>query len=819
MSPRSTTRPSAVLRTVLCVAMLLAWAGGVVAGEPAIRVHPSRVVLEGAADRQRVIVQAVDADGRTRDLTSRARLVPSLPDKVRIVDGMLEPLADGKLELEVSVDGRRLQVPVTVRNASARAPVRFGLDVMPALTKGGCNSGSCHGASRGQRGFRLSVFGFDPAGDYFRITREFVGRRIDLARPAASLLLAKPSEQVVHGGGQRFDSDSEMYGVLLRWLEQGAPRDPKDMPRVRRLEVFPSEVVLSGAAAGAEGQPAAGDSHRLVVRAHYDDGTDRDVTGLSVFTSTNTAAAVVSFEGVVSGQQQGESFVMVMYGENNVGLPVIVVPAGPAAEFPVLPVANRIDELIHGKLRKLRIVPSKVCDDGTFLRRVYLDTIGLLPEPGEHARFVADKRPDKRKRLVDELLSRPEFTDLWVMKWAELLQVRNVKGGFFGWLRKQYLANVPMDRMVRELLTAEGGFFRDPPAQYFRQVGKPKILAENLAQVFMGTRIQCAQCHNHPFDRWTMNDYYGFAAFFAQLGSKRNWEDTREQIVFNKGSGEVRHPIDDRVMAPKFLGGAVPRLAGRDRRAVLAEWLTTAENPWFARNLANIAWAQYFGRGIVDEVDDVRLSNPPSNPELLDFLADRLVADGYDFRKLIRTITRSHAYQRTTGPTPSNRRDQRNFARAEFRRLRAEVLHDCLCQATGVPSRLGGFPLGTRAVQLPVASMSSEFLNTFGRSNRETVCSCEVDVQPNLSQALHLINGSTTWGKIERGDVLGQLMTRHDDPGNLIDALYVRCLSRRPTTGERTRLVAAVIAATDRAEIYQDLFWALLNSKEFVFNH
>lgn len=819
MSPGSITRPTADLRGVLCVALLLACAGGVVAGEPVIRVYPSRVVLEGAADRQRVIVQAVDPDGRTLDLTSRARLVPSLPGRVRIVDGMLEPLVDGTLELEVSVDGRRVQVPVTVRDAAAKAPVRFGLDVMPVLTKGGCNSGSCHGASRGQRGFRLSVFGFDPAGDYFRITREFVGRRIDLARPASSLLLTKPSEQVVHGGGQRFDSDSEMYTVLLKWLEQGAPVDGKDVPRVTRLEVFPSEVVLSGAGAGAGGQPAAGDSHRLVVRAHYDDGTDRDVTGLSVFTSTNTAAALVSFAGVVSGQQRGESFVMVMYGEHNVGLPVIVVPSGPTAKFPALPVANRVDELVHAKLRKLRVVPSKLCDDGTFLRRVYLDTIGLLPEPSEYARFVADQRPDKRKRLVDTLLGRPEFTDLWVMKWAELLQVRNVKGGFFGWLRKRYLANVPMDRMVRELLTAEGGFFRDPPAQYFRQVGKPKILAENVAQVFMGTRIQCAQCHNHPFDRWTMNDYYGFAAFFAQLGSKRNWEDTREQIVFNTGSGEVRHPIDDRVMAPRFLGGKVPKLAGRDRRAVLAEWLTDAGNPWFARNLANIAWAQYFGRGIVDEVDDVRLSNPPSNPELLDFLADRLVADGYDFRKLIRTITLSHAYQRATEPTPSNLRDHRNFARAEFRRLRAEVLHDCLCQATGVPSRLGGFPLGTRAVQLPVASMSSEFLTTFGRSNRETVCSCEVDVQPNLSQALHLINGSTTWGKIERGHVLEQLMTRHDDPGDVIDALFVRCLSRRPTKDERTRLLAAVVAATDRAEIYQDLFWALLNSKEFLFNH
>ena len=788
-----------------------------IADAPVIRVYPSRVTLDGAADRQRVIVQSVSADGRTRDLTSRARLVASVADRIRIVGGVLEPLADGALDLVVTVGGRRLVVPVTVRRADMTSPVRFGLDVMPVLTKGGCNSGSCHGASRGQRGFRLSVFGFDPAGDHFRITREFVGRRIDLARPAESLLLTKPSEQVVHGGGQRFDADSEMYRVLLKWLEQGAPRDPQDVSRVKRLEVFPSEVVLSGTRPGEDA--AAESSHRLVVRAHYDDGTDRDVTGLTVFTSTNTASAVVSADGVVSGQRRGESFVMAMFGEHNVGLPVIVVPGGPVAAFPDLPVANRVDELIHRKLRKLRVVPSPLCDDSTFLRRVYLDTIGLLPQPGEYDRFIADKRPDKRKRLVDELLKRPEFTDLWVMKWAELLQVRNVKGGFFGWLRKRLLANVPMDRMVRELLTAEGGFFRDPPAQYFRQVGKPKILAENVAQVFMGTRIQCAQCHNHPFDRWTMNDYYGFAAFFAQLGSKRNWEDTREQIVFNKGAGEVRHPIDDRVMPPKFLGGEVPKLGRRDRRAVLAEWLTADGNPWFSRNLANIAWAQFFGRGIVDQVDDVRLSNPPSNPELLDFLANRLVTDGYDFRKLIRVITLSFAYQRATEPTASNLDDRRNFSHASFRRLRAEVLHDCLCQATGVPSRLGGFPLGTRAVQLPVAAMSTEFLDTFGRSDRETVCSCEVDVQPNLSQALHLINGATTWGKIEGGEVLKRLMTAGDEPATVISALYVRCLSRQPTARERTRLLAAVAAADDRNEIYQELFWALLNSKEFLFNH
>ena len=800
--------------TARCLALCVL-CGAARADTPTIRVYPPRVILDGATDYQRLLVQATDTSGMTRDLTTIAVIKATTPNIVRIDGGTLRPVANGTLDITVHVAGKRLVVPVTVRHAQQMSPVRFGLDVMPVLTKGGGNSGSCHGASRGQRGFRLSVFGFDPGGDYFRITREFVGRRIDLARPADSLLLTKPAEQVVHGGGQRFDSDSEMYRVLLKWLEQGAPRDPKNVTRVKRLEVFPSEVVLPSAGQG--GDPTA--SHRLIVRAHYEDGTNRDVTGLTVFTSTNETAAAVSGDGTIHGQRRGESFIMAMYGEHNVGLPVLVVPDDPAASFPNLPVANRVDELVHRKLRKLKVTPSPICDDATFLRRVHIDTIGLLPRPADYHRFMADQRADKRQRLVDDLLGRPEFTDLWVMKWAELLQVRNVKGGFFGWLRKRFLANVPMDRMVRELLTAEGGFFRDPPAQYFRQVGKPRILAENVAQVFMGTRIQCAQCHNHPFDRWTMNDYYGFTAFFAQLGSKRNWEDTREQIVFNKGSGEVRHPIDDRVMPPRFLGGEIPRLGRRDRRAVLAEWLTAPDNPWFARNLANIAWAQFFGRGIVEPVDDVRLSNPPSNPELLDFLAATLVADGYDFRRLIRMITLSHAYQRATRPNASNLEDRRNFSHASFRRLRAEVLHDCLCQATAVPSRLGGFPLGTRAVQLPVAAMSTDFLDTFGRSDRDTVCSCEVDVQPNLSQALHLINGATTWGKITSGTVLAQLRAKHETPTQVISALFVRCLSRPPTDQERERLMKTVSAAEDPAEIYQELFWALLNSKEFLFNH
>ena len=772
-----------------------------------LNVFPRRVSLTHRRDAQRLLVQARLADGRTRDVTDLAEWRLADETHVQLRSHALRPLADGKTTLDVGYAGRRLSVPVTVSGAQADLPISFSRDVMPVFLRAGCNSGSCHGASRGQRGFRLSVFGFDPDGDYHRLTREFVGRRINLAVPGQSLLLLKPTEQVSHDGGERFAIDSELYHRLLEWLEEGALRDVGEVPQPVALDVYPPEVVLDGGA------------QRFIARARYSDGTDRDVTPLTVFSSSNPTAATIAADGILTAGKRGESLVLARFDTFSVGVPVIVVPPEGAFHWPDVSARNYIDQLVQTKLRKLRVLPSPVCDDQTFLRRVTIDTVGLLPTRSEYRDFLADGDPNKRRQLVERLLARREFSDLWVTKWAELLQIDRIKGGFFGWLAKNYNANVGIDKMVRELLTAEGGFFRDPPVQYFRRVKEPTKLAENVAQVFMGTRIQCARCHNHPFDRWTMDDYYSFSAFFAQLGSKHNWEDTRELIVFNTGSGEVRHQRDQRVMRPKFLGGAVPEIQGRDRRAVLAEWLTSEDNPWFARNLANIIWAQYFGRGIVDPVDDVRVSNPPSNPALLDALSRKLVENGFDFRRLILDIASSRTYQQSTVYDASNQHDQTNFSHARFRRPRAEVLHDCICQATDSPTRLGGFPLGTRAVQMPIASMSTYFLKTFGRSDRDTVCTCEVDVEPSLSQALHLINGETTWGKIKRGGLVGRLLKQHSDPQRVIEELYIRCLTREPTDQETARLTPLLNQTDGHEQILEDVFWALLNSKEFLFNH
>ena len=790
------------LLTLLCLAPLQL-------GASEMRVYPSQVRLAGKLDHQTLVVQLRTSTGITRDVTDQVQWSLSRTKIVQLKGNRLRPVAAGACLLTAKFGQHVAKVPVQVVAPKRFRPTSFRLDVMPVFMKAGCNSGTCHGFSRGQNGFRLSVFGFDPLGDHFRLTRQFIGRRINLAEPRESLILTKPSGEVAHGGGQRFKAGDRLYATIERWIEAGASLEKSNPIVPIHLDVFPPDAVLE----------TGGKKQKLTVRATYSDGSTRDVTELAVLSSSNSTTTKINRETIVSGKR-GESFVMARFASFAVGIPVIVVPANQSFQFPVTKQRNYIDKLIDEKLRKLRIVPAGLCTDEEFVRRVFLDMVGTLPNVSEYRAFMADRRRDKRARLVDQLLKRPGFTDIWVMKWAELLQIRRIKGGFFNWLTKRFQANVPMDRLVRELLTAEGGFFRDPPVQYFERVGDPAKLAENAAQVFMGTRIQCARCHNHPFDRWTMDDYFGFAAFFAQLGYKRAPEDSREKIVFNQGSGDIRHPTTNQIALPTFLGGGLAKVKpGQDRRAVLAHWLTEKGNPWFSRNLANIAWAQFFGRGIIDPVDDVRISNPPSNERLLKTLAAKLVGYNYDFRKLIRDICLSRTYQASSSANASNKSDTRNFARAQFRRLRAEVLHDSICQATSQPSRLGGFPLGTRAVELPVAAMSTYFLKTFGRSDRETVCSCEVDVQPTLSQTLHLINGETIWQKVKQGSVIAKRLQADTDETKIIEELYIRCLTRKPDREELNSLAKLLSQAKDKKEWLEDLFWALLNSKEFLFNH
>lgn len=797
-----------------------------------LQVYPKDAILQSLRGKQQIMLQAKFADSTTRDVSAEAKYTFSNPALVKFEKNIILPVADGETTLKIEYAGRTLNMPVKVEKATEERPIRFSLDVMPAFTKGGCSAGSCHGAARGKDGFRLSLFGFDPQRDYHVITRENLGRRINLALPHDSLLLEKATGSVTHTGGKLMDREGPLYGTIVRWLEAGAPNDPAGTPKVVDLEIHPSQSVLEG----------EGSKQQIIVRAVYSDGTKRDVTHETMFVTNNDVSTTVDSKGLMTAGQRGEAFIMARYDQITVGTQVLVIPEMPDFKFPDEPEANYIDTLVHNKLKKIRITPSGVCDDNTFVRRAYLDIIGTLPTSEAVAAFVADKSPDKRSKLVDELIARPEFVRMWVMKWAELLQIRTQNNQFyyknavlyFEWLREQFEKDRPMDQIVQDLLGARGGTFSNPAGNFYQVERDTLKLTENAAQIFMGMRIQCAQCHNHPFDRWTMDDYYSFAALFAQVGRKTG-EDNRETIIYNRGSGGVRHVVGNRDMPPKFLGAPGPAIRkdangnmvsgfpladGGDRRLALAQWLASPQNPFFAKNMANIVWAHFLGQGIVEPVDDVRISNPPSNPELLDALGKRFQESGYNFKQLVREICNSRAYQRSVQSTESNKDDTRNFAKSTIRRVRAEVLLDIISQVTETQNKFRGLPLGSSAVEIVDGGTSTFFLTTFGRASRATVCSCEVALEPNLSQALHLLNGDTVNTKCSQGGVVRRLLQAGKKPEEVIDDLYVRCLARKPTETEKTKLMAffGEEGRTDE-EVLNDLFWAVLNSKEFIFNH
>ncbi len=789
------------------------------AGEAAlskVEVFPDQVSLSTARDRQSLVVQATYADGITRDVTAEATMTPANPALVRRDGFVLHPVADGETTLDVAFGGRSLKVPVKVARAAERPPLSFRLDVMPVFMRAGCNTGSCHGAARGKDGFRISLFGFDPEGDHFRLTREMVGRRVNLAVPADSTVLEKAIGAVTHTGGKRFEKGDELYNTLLGWIEAGVPNDDVTrLPKVVAVELYPRQAVLDGEKS----------TQQMTVRARYSDGTDRDVTSLAVFLTNNETSAAITPNGLVTAGARGEAFVMARFETHTVGSQVLVLPKGLKFEYPAEPDANYVDALVAAKLKKLRIAPSELCTDEVFVRRAYLDVIGVPPTVEEYGRFMTSAAPDRRARLVDELLGRKEFSELWVNKWAELLQVKSsnevsYKAMFlyYNWLVEKLSKDTPMDQMVRELLGANGGTFKNPSTNFYQSTKVTLDVSENVAQVFMGMRIQCAQCHNHPFDRWTQDDYYSFAAFFSQIGRKQA-EDQRETIVFNSGGGEVNHPVGKQRMAPKFLGGATPDVSGKDRRVILAKWLASPDNPWFATSFANRVWAHFFGIGIVEPVDDFRVSNPATNPELLAELGRRFTESKYDLKSLVREICNSRTYQRSTRRNEGNASDERNFAHANLRRIKAENLLDALSLVTDTKDKFQGLPIGARATQIADGTTTTYFLTTFGRATRETVCSCEVKMEPTLSQALHLLNGSTTNQKIEQGGVVKRLIQTRKFPEERIVELYLRTLSRMPTRAEIEKLLPLFAEGANQEQALGDLFWALLNSREFLFNH
>jgi len=786
-----------------------------------LEVFPKQIELSTREDEQAVVVRIRRADGVTQDLTRKAKLTIADPSIASVQHGVLRPGSDGDTQLIVEYGKQRITLPVTVKHATQGRPISFRLDVLPVFAKAGCNNGSCHGSARGQDGFHLSLFGFDPVGYHQRITTEQPGRRINLADTERSLLLTKSIGEVPHAGGKLFDKDHAFYHTLKGWLDAGAPDDPDNVASVTSIEVFPQDIVLQG----------TGDQQQqITVQANYSDGSDRDVTDLAVLMTSNETSAKIGTDGIIQANQRGEAFVMARYDAYTVGTPVIVVPKDSASDYPDnLPASNYIDQHINAKLKKMRIVPADLCDDATFARRVHLDIIGQLPSIKTLNEFLADKDANKRAKLVDRLLADEAFADIWAMKWAERLRITSSNNNngisqksavlYYQWLRDQIAEDRPMNDVVFDLLASTGGTFQSPQTNFYEVERDTLLLSENVVQTFLGTRIQCAQCHNHPFDRWTQDDYYGFTAFFAQIGRKVS-EDPREKIIFNSNSGEVKHPLDGREMKPTYLGGGVATIPkGTDRRTALATWLTSTQNHAFNRNLANFVWEHFLGRGITHPVDDVRISNPPVNAALLDSLANRLVQTDYDIKQLVRDITGSYAYQRSTRANETNAADQTNFSRAHPRRIRAEILLDCISQVTHTEDDFRGLPSGARAVQIIDGNTSTYFLDTFGRASRETVCSCEVVMEPNLSQALHLINGSTTNNKIKQGRLVRTLLEQGKTPAQVIEHLYLAALSRKPTADELDRVMKLVTGDEKPNEALDDVFWALLNSKEFIFNH
>jgi hypothetical protein len=726
-----------------------------------------------------------------------------------------------------------LTAVVLVACAPALRASSFRTDVMAVLSRAGCNMGTCHGNLNGKGGFKLSLRGQDADADLAALTRDAFGRRVDPLRPDDSLVLQKATMALAHEGGQRFSRSSEEYRILRRWIAGGAKADPVDTPTATRIEVTPTDAILH--------DPS--DRVRLKVTAIFSDGKKRDVTRLACFEPSNLLVKVDP-SGVAIRQGHGESSVLVRYLDRQAVVRLAFVPPRPNFTWKDVPENNYIDKLVFKKLKSLRINPSELCGDGEFIRRAYLDALGMLPTADETRRFLDDTRDDKRARLIETLLKRDEFADFWALKWADLLRneekaldSRGVRL-FHGWIRRAMIDAKPLNEFARELVASRGSSYSHPASNYYRALRDPSTRAEATAQVFLGVRLQCAKCHNHPFDQWTQTDYHRFGAFFARV-QYRIVENNRkdrldkhefdgEQIIYQDRSSELLHPVTRDTLTPRFLGSGIARNSDNsDRLTLLADWIAKPDNPFFARAQANRIWQHLMGRGVVDPVDDSRDSNPPTNPELLDALAKDLRESKFDLRHLVRRIMNSRTYQLSSVPNATNREDESNFSRSQVRPIQAEVLLDSVAQVTGSMPRFTGFPSGTRAVQLPgvVAPQrrrgpqkeSERFLSVFGKPVRSLSCECERGDDSTLAQAFQLITGETLNAMLsDENNRLGKLIAAKRSDGQILEELYLAALCRKPSEVERKSALRLIGRAENRREALEDVLWGLVNAKEFL---
>ncbi len=778
---------------------------------------PPSIVLTGPEARQQLVVEATVGDHQ-EDWTRSAQWSSSDP-KIATVDehGLVHPAGDG--EARITARAKGVSATVTVRVKEARAPFTWSFrnHVIPVMTKMGCNQGACHGALAGKNGFKLTLRGYDPEVDYDTLTRQSVGRRVSLADPSASLILLKPSFAIPHGGGKRFAADSLEYRVIQQWIAAGAPPPAPSDVEIRGLEVFPAAAVLA---------PEA--EQQLLVRANYSDGHSEDVTRWVKFSSSNEGVATVDDLGHVKMTGSGEVAVTlgyssrVLYSRLTAPFPNTVSTAA----YEQFPRRNFIDDLVLAKLKSLHLAPSKIADDATFLRRAYLDAAGILPTSEEVENFLADTSSDKRAKLVDRLLARDEFTDYWAYKWSDLLLVSSRRlnstamWAFYDWIRDSVKRNKPWNQFANEIFLSSGSTRQNGALNYFVLHKDPIELSENATQAFLGQRIMCARCHNHPLEKWTQTQYYQMANLFARVGVK-NGASGAENIVFAKTSGDILHPRLARPLPPTPLDGqSIAIDSPEDRRVVFARWLTAPQNAMFARTVVNRVWANFMGRGLVDPVDDVRASNPASNEELFAALAKDFVEHGYDIQRLIRTIMNSGVYQLASEANAANQSDNIYYSKHIVRRLAAEVILDAMSQVTGAPTVFSGYPAGTRALQLPDTQVKSEFLTSFGRPPRNICDAAERSSDPTIGQALHVINGDTLNKKLSAPDgTIALFLKLGFSDRRILEFLFLSAYSRYPTDAERQTLTAALqTARPGRQQALEDMVWAMLTSKEFLFS-
>ena len=781
-----------------------------------LSVEPKEVLLRGENRRQQLLITAQMAEGRSRDVSHLAKLEAGSATILRMDGAVVNGITDGTAEIRVQVGGQSIAIPVRVAGFASYPKVHFVNEILPVFSKLGCNSGGCHGRTAGQNGFKLSVFGFDAAADYDALTKEGRGRRIVPSSPTQSLLLAKPSALVPHGGGMRLAADSPDYELLVQWIRQGMPWGEPNAPTLVSLRVSPAERVL-----GIQSQ------QQILATAIYSDGQERDVTAAAGYGSNASHVAEVDPSGVIrTGTFPGQSAITVNY-MGQVAAVKVLVPRPDAPPFPTMPVRSPIDQLVWDRLKLLGILPSAPADDATFLRRLFLDTIGRLPTPEEAKEFLADSGSDKRSRWIERVLARDEYAELWAMKWGDILLVDRQKLGnrgafeFHRWLRDQFATNRPYDAWARDLITATGNSAKNGPANLYRSMDNPEGLTRVLSQAFLGVRLECAQCHHHPFEKWSQDDFYGLTGFFTGLERKPLGTNlgTNQVLVYHAGLKETRIPFSNKLVPTRVLDGPPLTTVSGDPRRILAEWMTSPKNPWFARLAVNRLWKHYLGRGLVESEDDLRSTNPPTNEPLLDYLTGRLVQENFNLKAVMREILNSHVYQLSAVTNDSNRNDEQNFSHYLVKRLPAEVMLDAISDVTGVAESFPGQPAGTRAVQLWDNRLPSYVLEIFGRPERTSPCECGRSSEPTMAQALHLMNAPEIESRLAAptGRV-AKLVERGLGTQELADELALAAMGRFPTPQER-KIADELFAAGPRHDAAADFLWMLLNSRDFLFNH